>query len=116
MGRMVMLEQVIASNMESQKSQMEQMRQELGAVRNNEPRTPGIPELRITGETPSKKRKFQEGQNQPQEAAANLGPSYANVAGVQPLEFQKQSGLNMLQNMLRFNQQKQNQVKSPRNI
>ena len=57
MGKVIMLEQVMTDNMKSQQENIQVLRQEMQASRGMEPKTPTFPEIRITGETPSKKRK-----------------------------------------------------------
>jgi hypothetical protein len=109
MGKVIMLEQVVSNNIESQKEQMEQMREELVAVKRNEARTPSFTQIVLNGDTPSKKRKVEEvaqakSQESPAVKPSEISMSYANVAGVQPL----------LQHLLGLRQQ--NQSRPQRNI
>ena len=54
MGKVIMLEQVIASNMETQKLQMEQVKQEIISLKKfDPPKSPCFPEIRITEDTPT---------------------------------------------------------------
>ena len=110
MGKVIMLEQVVSNNMESQKEQMEMLRLEVTVSRKSELKTPSFPEIMITGDTPSKKRKLAEAQAQRQEEVAGTkqAETFASVAGVQPL----------LQNLMKIGQQhqQQSQVKPQRNI
>ena len=99
MGKMIMLEQVVSSNMDSQKEQMDKLRQDLVATKKGEPRTPSLPEILITGDTPSKKRKLAEAQTQLEGQVAKPTETFASVAGVQPL----------LQNILKIGRQQQQQ-------
>ena len=63
MGRVIMLEKVMVDNMQSQKH-MELFRKEMLVTRRSEPRTPAaapsFPDVMVTLDTPSKKRKLAE--------------------------------------------------------
>ena len=78
---------------------MEVLKNEMISARNNELRPtirtpPPLPQIHLTADTPSKKRKMGEEQQQ---------PSYAGMAsamhGVKPLDAQQQRGVKMLQNI-----------------
>ena len=111
MGRMIMVEKALADNLERQKIQMEHIMQELQAVRKAEPSTPSFPRIIINGETPNKKRRL--GADEAAVVQPECVPSYAGMAGVQPLDSQRQNGIKMLQNIFKPAQPK---AKSPRNI
>ena len=102
MGRVIMLEKVMADNMQNQKEHMELLKQEMLATRKPEPRTPFrgltpsappfLPEVMVTEDTPNKKRKLGETQSQ---MGMKQPPSYAGITmeGVHPLEIQQQKGI-----------------------
>ena len=111
MGRVIMLEKVMADNMQNQKEHMELLRQEVIVPRRQEPRTPSFPDIMVTSDTPSKKRKIEEGaQNTTYAGAA------AAVNGVQPLGTPQQKGIQLLKSMLITGQQVPPQQKPQRNI
>ena len=121
MGKVIMLEQVMADSMKSQKENMQVLREELQASRRVEPRTPSFPEIRINDETPSKKRKkladdlvLEDSQQQviPGQQSPN---SYAKATllGVQPLDQNQQRSIRMIQDILKPQQQN---LKPQRNI
>ena len=90
MGKVIMLEQVMADNMKSQQENIQVLRQELQASRRMEPKTPTFPEIRITGETPSKKRKtLADQQPQLDTQQSRQSPSYV-LQGVQLLDQNQQ--------------------------
>ena len=94
MGKVIMLEQVIVDSMKSQKENMQLLREELQATRRVEPRSPSFPEIRISDETPSKKRKkladdlvLKESQQQVTPGQpSNNSYAKATLLGVQPLD------------------------------
>ena len=104
MGKVIMLEQIVTNNMESQKEQMDQLKQEFLASRKAEPRTPVVPDIRVLGDTPSKKRKLADSQPQEESSEVRAAPSYASMAGVHPL----------LKNSLRHVEQQSQHQSSPR--
>ena len=58
MGKVIMLEQILTNNMESQKEQIDLLKQEVLALTKVEPRISGVPDIRVVADTPSKKRKL----------------------------------------------------------
>ena len=97
--------------METQKKQMELLREDLQLLRKQELGTTNFPEVSIVCDTPSKKRKLADSQVA---SEVNVEKTYARVAGVQPIEPPNQTGIKMLQNLLKFG--KPPLEKSPRNI
>ena len=121
MGKVLMLEQVMADNMKSQKESMQELREEL-QLRRLEPRTPSFPEIRLTSQTPSKKRKtlaeeqpIGDGGSHPQAQAQPKGVSAVNqqqvncyagvLQGVNPLTQKQEKGMRVIQSLIRSQQQ-----------
>ena len=119
MGKVIMLEQVMADNMKSQKESMQELRQELQVTRRLEQKAPSFPDIKLTSPTPTKKRKTT-ADEEPLVAPAehhqlSQPPSYAGVTlhGVQALDQRQQRGVKVIQEMIRSHQQS---PKSQRNI
>ena len=108
MGKIALLEKALADTTEIQKENMRHIRDEIAATRAGPPKTPGIPSISLTLDTPtgSKKRKLEQAQT-----AENQQQSYATMAGIQPIDNQEQQGMRILKNLL---QQKQNANSAPK--
>ena len=105
MGKVLELEKAMTASMECQREQMTQFKQEMTATRKGEVRSPALPNITLTADTPSKKRRIAETQD-----LIAKGQSYAGAAalpGVTPLTQPGQmTGLGMLKNLLQPKPQK----------
>ena len=108
MGKVIELEKAMSASMECQREQMAQFKQELAASKRVEVRSPCLPSITLTADTPSKKRRVSESEDQVQgqsyAGAAGGHGGAAAVAGVQPLN--TQHGFGMLQSLLQQKPQK----------
>ena len=84
---------------------MQLLRKEVMSSKIGDPRTPtGFPDLRVTAETPSKKRKYEvDNQSNPKSASY----SSAVVDGVQSLDEGQQRGIQLLKHLVSDKQHKQ---------
>ena len=116
MGKVIMLEKVMSDNIKSQQEHMNLLRQEILTVKACESKTPTFPGIRVTEETPSKKRKVDDEAPQVTYQSSLKPATYSSAAirGVQSLDDSHQRGFHLLHQLV--NDKQKQQPTSPRNI